>query len=183
MAKKQSKNKLGLGPEKLKMVIIAVFAVAVGAIGTYMITKSSAAVIYGSGTSCGYSYGDNALSFPRVQNITYKIGLKDSDSVRNLAKYTCEKGFLRASRALLIGKTGAWDYTLSLAIRAFELSDPRLAEAADGIPDAKMVCVLAERKITSSEGTYYYYGAPLPSGFPNDNCFSLLGTYPDPLSK
>lgn len=188
MAKKSAKkNNLRIAPEKLKLVIVAVVAVLVGAVGTYMVTKSSAAVISGSATNCGSAYGqvDPNTGFGPVyiENIVYQNGLKNSDSVRNIAKYTCEKGHLIASSALRIQKSGAWSSTLSKAVMSFEKSDTRLAAAADGVPDAKMVCALAEKKTTYPEGTYYSYGAPMPSGFPNNDCFSLLGTSWYPYGK
>lgn len=177
------KIKSGISPKKAQLIIVLIAGVLVGAVGTYMITKSSAAVISGTADNCGSYYGDGEWSTPYVKNEVYKGGLKNSDSVRNLSKNLCQKGYLSSQSALKIQRNGSWSQELSKSITSFEKSDARLAASADGLPDAAMVCALTEYLFTDAGTTYATYGWPYPLGFANNDCYNLLGTTKYPYGK
>ena len=137
-AKKTAKKikKTNIFTSNPRIASFVIVAVLFGAVGAYVVTKSNAQVISGTATACGsyhaavvdqYGYGN-----PTVENIAYTAKLKNSDSVRNLAKATCEKGFLDKKTALSVNRSGTWSSKLTTAIRSFEKSDPRLVAAADG---------------------------------------------------
>jgi uncharacterized protein (UPF0333 family) len=139
-------NQLGALSLHTLLPIVIVIAL-VGGVGAYVLSKSGASSTSGS---TAYSDAKTSYSYNKCTDISLKrsgyvyasaIGTwskykaaRNSDSIRNIAKKLCEKGYLRADIAHKYYYSGNYYYTLKDAYAKYQRSLGYSGKDADGLP-------------------------------------------------
>ena len=158
------------------LLLLVVVIAAIASVGTMVLRQTKAAtstaMVPGTSTICGSNYRNY-----EVWNANYTTATKNSDSVRNLAKELCVRGFLSNTIVKSINQSGNWSPALQDALKKFQQSKPALQNMADGKPTAMTVCLLGDASYTdkSTAKTYHSYSLQ-PKDFPVNDCFELMNT-------